>query len=331
MFDLKKFYKNKKVLVTGGTGMIGIPLVKNLIQLEAEVTIVSLDDKKLSPNKVKFIRADLREFSNCMKVCKGQDMVFHLAGVKGSPLMTKKKPASFLVPTLTFSLNMMEAARRSNVKRYLLTSSVGVYGPSKIFYEDSVWNTFPSENDKFAGWAKRICELQAEAYKIENNWNKISIVRPANVFGPYDNFDTNNAMVIPSLINKACKAKKKLEVWGDGTTIRDFVFSEDVAKAMLMVMKKGYNKPVNIGSGKGYSIKKIANIIAQNVKNGPLKIKFDASKPSGDKKRIMSTNRLQNLGYKSSTNINKAIIKTIRWYEENKTIYKKYNSFLEKK
>ena len=331
MFNLKSFYKNKKVLVTGGTGMIGIPLVKNLIELGSKITVVSLDDKKLSPRKVKFVKADLREFSNCLKVCKGQDLVFHLAGVKGSPLMTKKKPASFLVPTLTFSLNMMEAARRSKVKRYLLTSSVGVYGPSRIFYEDSVWNTFPSENDKFAGWAKRICELQAEAYQIENNWHNISIVRPANVFGPYDNFDTNNAMVIPSLINKAINTKKELKVWGDGTPVRDFVFSEDVAKTMLVVMKKGFNKPVNIGSGKGYSIKKIANIIANNVKNGPLKIKFDTSKPSGDKKRVMSTKRLKSLVYKASMNIEEAIIKTIRWYETNKLNYKKYNSFLEKK
>ena len=110
--------------------------------------------------------------------------------------MTIKKPASFLVPTVTFTFNMMEAARRCGVKRFLLTSSIGVYAKSKIFNEDSVWKTFPSENDKFAGWAKRLCELQAEAYKIQYGWDAISIIRPANVYGPYDNFDTKNAMVI---------------------------------------------------------------------------------------------------------------------------------------
>ena len=94
-----------------------------------------------------------------------------------------------MVPTLMFSINMMEAALRQNVSNYLLTSSIGVYAQSSLFKEDSVWKTFPSQNDKFPGWAKRICELQAEAYKIQYDWENISIVRPSNVYGPYDNFE----------------------------------------------------------------------------------------------------------------------------------------------
>ena len=89
-----------------------------------------------------------------------------------------------MVPTLQFSVNMMEAARLEGVRNYLFTSSVGVYEPAEIFYEEKVWETFPSENDKHAGWAKRICELQAEAYEIQYGWKNISIVRPANVYGP---------------------------------------------------------------------------------------------------------------------------------------------------
>tara|TARA_Y100000294_G_scaffold178025_1_gene206515 strand:- start:3051 stop:4082 length:1032 start_codon:yes stop_codon:yes gene_type:complete len=326
------FYKNKNVLVTGGTGMIGIPLVKKLLKLGSKVTIVSLDDKKLAPTGTKFIKSDLREFKNCMRVCNNKDYVFHLAGIKGSPLVTKTKPASFFVPTLTFSVNMMEAARRNKVKRYLLTSSVGVYGPKEIFKENDVWKSFPSENDRFAGWAKRMCELQAQAYQIEYNWKDISIVRPANVYGPYDNFDTDNAMVIPSLINKATTSKKFLEIWGDGEAVRDFVYSEDVAEAMIYILKKGFNKPVNIGSGKGYKIKKIAEIISKNVKNGPLKLKFDLSKPSGDNKRLMDTKILKNLGFRKKMNIEKNIINTLKWFENYKNKnYKKYNSFKEQK
>ena len=146
--------------------------------------------------------------------------------------MTMEKPASFFVPTIMFSINMMEAARRMQVSQYLFTSSIGVYSPSEIFFEDDVWKSFPSENDKYAGWAKRICELQSEVYEIEDKWQGISIVRPANVYGPYDNFDVNNAMVIPSLIKKAIKSKKILNVWGDGSNIRDFIYSEDVARGM---------------------------------------------------------------------------------------------------
>ena len=197
------FYKDKSVLVTGGTGLIGRPLVEMLIAAGAKVTVVSLDDPSRAPKGCTFVKADLREFNGCMDVCKDKEIVFQLAGVKGSPAMTAKRPASFFVPTMQFSINMMEAARRSGAERFLFTSSVGVYQPAEVFYEDSVWTTFPSPNDRFAGWAKRMGELQAEAYKIEYGWDKISIVRPANVYGPFDNFDPENAMVVPSLIRLA--------------------------------------------------------------------------------------------------------------------------------
>src|SRR3989344_8703907 len=111
------FFSRKKVLVTGGTGLIGRPLVELLVKKGAKVVVVSLDDPSRAPRGVKFVRADLREFNNCMDVCKGVDIVFHLAGIKGSPLLNQKQPASFFVPTISFNTNMMEAARRQNVKR----------------------------------------------------------------------------------------------------------------------------------------------------------------------------------------------------------------------
>jgi GDP-L-fucose synthase len=325
------FYKDKKVLVTGGTGLIGRPLVEMLVKVGADVSVVSLDDPSLAPEGVKFRRADLRELSNCMEVCKGIDIVFHLAGVKGSPDMTAKKPASFFVPTITFSINMMEAARRNNVGRYLFTSSIGVYEPAEIFYEDDVWKTFPSPNDRFAGWAKRMGELQAESYKIEYDWDKISIVRPANVYGPYDNFDPNNAMVIPSLINRALGGESPLSVWGDGSPIRDFIFSRDVARGMMLAVEKGINEPLNLGSGVGVTIKEIAEIVAQNVPSGAVEIEWDTSKPRGDAKRLMDMNRANSYGFKPEVSIEDGIKETISWYHKNKdTIGKRYNSFTEK-
>ena len=285
----KNFFYGKKILVTGGTGMIGIPLTRFLLNAGAEVTSASLD--KLKPvNGVKYIFSDLRNSENCLSITKKKDVVFHLAGIKGSPKMSKEKPASFFVPTLKFSLNMMEAALQNKVSDYLFTSSVGVYAQKEILKEEDVWKTFPSENDKFAGWAKRICELQAQCYEIENKWKNIYIVRPANVYGPYDNFDENNAMVIPSLISKAFKSKnKKLEVWGDGKPLRDFIFADDVARGMMTVVQKSFKKPINIGSGKAVSIKKIAEIISHNVPNSPLEITWKKEFASGDSKRLMST------------------------------------------
>lgn len=327
--NMTVFYKNKKVLVTGGTGLIGQPLVEMLKNQGALVTVVSLDDPARAPQGVSFKRADLREFSNCMDVCQNQEIVFQLAGVKGSPAMTAKRPASFFVPTLSFSINMMEAARRSGIERFLFTSSVGVYAPSEIFYEDDVWKTFPSPNDRFAGWAKRMGELQAEAYKIEYGWDKISIVRPANVYGPFDNFDSNNAMVIPSLIKRAME-ENPLTVWGDGSPIRDFIHARDVARGMLLAIEKGISEPLNLGSGTGVTIKEVAEIVAANVPHRPIKLIWDINKPKGDAKRLMDMTRAHSYGFKPEISIEEGIRETIAWYTKNQHIAnQRYNAFTE--
>lgn len=324
-------FKGKKVLVTGGTGLIGRQLVEMLINKNAKVRIASLDDPSRAHPEAEFFRLNLMQFENCMKVCEGVDFVFHLAGIKGSPAMTQKKPASFFTPTITFNTNMMEAARQSGVKAYLFTSSIGVYSPAEVFYEDDVWKTFPSENDKFAGWAKRMGELQAEAYKIEFGWDTIHIVRPANVYGPYDNFDPENAMVIPSLIKRALDGENPLTVWGDGSAIRDFIHAKDVASGMLLVVEKGYTAPVNLGSGIGVSIKEIVEIIASNMKKKP-EVVWDTSKPSGDKKRLMDVSRSKALGFEPKISIEEGIKEVMHWYKENKDIInKRYNVFTSEK
>src|SRR3989338_1033351 len=272
------------------------------------------------------------QFENCMKVCEGVDFVFHLAGIKGSPAMTSKKPASFFVPTITFNTNMMEAARQSGAGKYLFTSTIGFYSPSEVFYEDDVWKTFPSENDKFAGWAKRMGELQAEAYKIEYGWDKIAIVRPANVYGPYDNFDPANAMVIPSLIKRALDGENPFVVWGDGSAVRDFIHARDVARGMMLALEKGLGQPINLGSGEGVSIKKLVEIVVSNMKTKP-EVVWDTSKPAGDKKRLMDITRAKTLlGFEPAVSIEDGIKEVMEWYEGNKDIAdKRYNVFTENK
>jgi len=325
------FFKGKKILVTGGTGLIGRPLVEMLTSQGAKVMVVSLDDPSRAPKEVKFIRSDLREFSNCLKMCKDKDIVFHLAGIKGSPLTAKKQPASYFVPTITFNTNMMEAARRQKVSRYLYTSTIGVYAPAEVFHEDDVWKTFPSENDRFAGWAKRMGELQAESYKIEYGWDKVSIVRPANVYGPFDNFDPKTGMVIPSLIHRAISGENPLVVWGDGSPVRDFIHAKDVARGMIMAVEKGVNVPINLGSGTGVTIKQLAETIAKLVPGGPIKIVWDKTKPKGDKKRLMDMTRAKKLlGFEPIVSLEEGIKETIDWYIKNKDeANKRYNSFYE--
>jgi GDP-L-fucose synthase len=273
------------------------------------------------------IKGDLRDFDTCIKIFRQQEIVFHVAGIKGSPQVALKQPNSFFFNTLLFNLNVIEASRRSGVENFLYTSSVGVYAPASIFHEEDVWSSFPSDNDRYAGWAKRMGELQLEAAKIQHGWLNTHIVRPANIFGPWDNFDPENAMVIPSLICKAFSSNDVLKVWGDGSAIRDFIFSLDVAKAMLHVVENNINVPVNVGSGTGISIKMLAESI---VKHFPrLKLEWDSTKPTGDKIRVLDTSKIVESGFRPATNLDDGISETIEWYRNNREFSGRYNAFKE--
>ena len=326
------FFKNKKILVTGGTGMVGMALIKLLANAESIIRVVSIDNVNPFENQknIEFKKRDLRKYENCLKACENIDIVFHVAGIKGSPAVALNKPASFYVPTILFNTNLLEAAIKSKVDHILYTSSIGVYSPSSKFNEDDVWKTFPSENDRFAGWAKRMGELQMMAYEKEMNFKNYSIVRPANIYGPYDNFDPKNAMVIPSLINKVLNSKNVVEVWGDGLQVRDFIYSKDVARGMMMAVEKKISLPLNLGSGTGITIKHLIESIIKTVPNKNLKIKWDTSKPSGDKVRVMNMERASSYGFKCETTLEKGIKETVDWYLNNQNYSeKKYNSFNE--
>lgn len=323
----------KKVLVTGGTGMIGRALVDKLIKRDCEITIVSIDRPNVTDKLLKeteFIFCDLRDFNETKKLSENKDVVFHLAGIKGSPKMTAEKPSSFFTNTLMFNLNMMEAARISGVQRYLFTSSVGVYSPSNIFVEDDVWKTFPSENDRFAGYAKRMGELQATANQLEYGWNAVSIVRPANVYGPFDNFDSATGMVIPSLISRFASGENPIKIWGDGTAVRDFIYCEDVADGMIEVIERNYTLPVNLGSGTGTRISEIAETLFELFPNK--EIVWDTNMPKGDDVRLMDTTRAESLGIKNKIGIKQGLIKTVDWYLNNQDLADfRYNAFMEKR
>ena len=307
--------------------MIGRQLVDLLLEKDHDVYVVSLEDVPIGlPKEVNYLRADLTDFTVCLEICEDMDYVYNLAGVKGSPKMCMEQPANFMVPMLQFNTNMMEAARRCDVKWYLYTSSIGVYSPAEVFNEDDVWETFPSVNDRFAGWAKRIGELQAEAYSIQYGWDKVSIVRPANVYGPYDNFNPDNAMVIPSLIRKAHE-NDVLEVWGDGSPVRDFIHSRDVARGMVHVVENEITEPLNLGSGDGVDIKTIVEIIVDNLEKD-IKVKWDKTKPSGDKKRLMNMERASGHGFEASIGIERGICETMEWFDENREIIDaRHNAF----
>jgi GDP-L-fucose synthase len=308
-------YQNRRVLVAGGTGLIGQPLVAKLIELGARVRVVSMDDPSRAHPQAEFLRLNLLSFANCLKACEGIDFVFNLLGVKGSPAVTRTRPASFFVPTLTLDTNLLEAARQCGVQRFLFTSSVGVYSPAEVFHEDDVWRTFPSDNDRFAGWAKRMGELQAEAYRIEFGWQEIAIVRPANVYGPYDNFDLENAMVVPSLIRRVLDGENPLHVWGDGSAIRDILHADDVARGMLLALEHADGRPINLGSGTGVSIRELVEVIVGHADCRP-EVVWDTSKPAGDRRRVMDLSRARAIGFEPRISLAEGIREVMDWYRE---------------
>ena len=316
------FYKFKKILVAGGSGMIGIELVKRLLDAGAEVGVVSLDSKKkvekVLGKKVKFTRADLTSLRNCLKATAGCDFVFNLIGIKGSVGIGEKKVASYFVPMLRYQTNLMDAAFKNKVKRFLFVSSICAYPQSNIAKEeDTVWNGMPRQNDRIPGIAKRVGELQGEAYLKEYGWDAVRVVRPANVYGPFDDFNPATAQVIPALIARVVGGENPLKVWGDGSARRDFIYVEDVADGILTAIEKAPACfAVNLGSGKAVSIKEIVKVIVNNASKKP-KIEWDSSKPAGDPMRLLSTKRAKKyLRFKPKYTLEAGIKKTMDWYKE---------------
>ena len=310
------YFKNKNVLVAGGTGLVGRYLVKLLIDQGANVRIASMDDRSRAHPEAEFLKLDLTDYNNCLQACSGMDYVFNLLCAKGSPNTVKKYPATIMRPMILFNTHLFDAAFQSNVSGFLYTSSVGVYYPASVYHEDDTEHTPASPTD-LAGRVKLFGEWYATALGIEHNWN-VTIVRPGNIYGPYDNFDSTNAMVVPSLIKRAL-TEDPLTVWGDGSSVRDFIHAEDVARGMLHMAKRNPNQPVNLGSGVGVSIKELVETIISNIEPTP-KVVWNTSKPGGDAQRILDTSRAKELGFQPTISLQQGIKETIEWYKINRNI-----------
>jgi nucleoside-diphosphate-sugar epimerase len=179
----------------------------------------------------------------------------------------------------------------------------------------------------FAGWAKRMGELQVYAYKVQYKMENFAIVRPSNVYGPGDNFDPKNAMVVPSLMSRIYGKENPLVVWGDGAAIRDFVFSRDVAEGIILALYHGTKGGfVNLGSGRGCSIKELIETLRSFLDFDYI---FDASKPSGSPRKVMDIGLAKELiGYNPSTPLLEGLKQTWDWFVHNpKEFEQKKNYF----
>jgi GDP-L-fucose synthase len=326
MESVLDFFREKKVLVTGGTGLIGRQVVGLLADAGANVRIVSLDRINVD-SRCEHIQGDLTDFGFCKEITGGIDYVFHMAGIKGSIDVTINKPASHFVPALMFNTNVLEACRINGVERLVYTSSIGAYANAEVFREGQ--NEQGPPMDFFAGWAKRMAEFQIQTYKIQYGIESYFVVRPCNVYGPGDNFDPNNAMVIPSLMYRILRGDDPVVVWGDGSAIRDFAFSRDVAEGVILTLYHGTggNPYINLGSGKGVTIRELVEAL-----NGFLdfRLSFDTTKPSGFPRRVMDISLAEKtIGYDPATPLGEGLKETWDWFIEHQDEYlQKQNYFL---
>jgi len=305
-----KSFAAKNVLISGGTGMIGRQVVDILANTGANIKIVSLDKIKVNET-AKHVFGDLTDFNFCKEISKGMDFVFHLAGVGASVKAAEAKLATHLVPMLMINTNLLEACRLNKVKKTVFTSTVGAYAEAEVFVESEYrLDSVPLD---FASWAKRIAEAQIYAYKIEHKLENFSIVRPPNVYGPGDNFGPENSLVIPSLMYRIYHKEDPLVVWGDGSAVRDFVYSRGVAEGIVLALYYGTPSGfVNLGSGQAYTIKELVETLASFLK---FNYRFDPSKPTGVKRRVMDISLAQKtIHYHPTTSLREGLEKTWNWF-----------------
>jgi GDP-L-fucose synthase len=315
------FYRNKKVLVTGGSGFVGTHFVKALINQGARVRIpVHKRAPLVEHDSIEKVSVDLNNLKDCRKVCEGIDYVFHAAGAVAAAGITVTNPMSAIATNLVLTVRILEAAWGCGVKRILIFSS-GTTAYPAVGYpitEDEMWNAPPHQIYFGYGWMRRYLELLGEFTAFKSNMG-VAICRPTAVYGRHDDFDPRTSHVIPALIRRATEKENPFVVWGSGKEIRDFLHITDLVDGCLLLMEKhAICDPVNIGYGKTVTIKEIVEIILKATGHDSAKIEFDASKPTTIPVRMVDTRKASRiLGFEPSVSLEDGLDDTVRWYMEN--------------
>ncbi|MGI5828342.1 MAG: GDP-L-fucose synthase family protein, partial [Patescibacteria group bacterium] len=300
------FWKNKKVLVTGGHGFLGSHLVDEL--------------KKLKPAALLYPTSkecNLTELKECKRIVKDIDLVIHLAAVVGGIGYNQQIPGQMFYENLIMGTQLMEEARKANVKKFVAIGTICAYPKFTPipFKEENLWDGYPEETNAPYGLAKKMLLVQSQAYRQQYGFNSIYLL-PVNLYGPRDNFNPKSSHVIPALLKKFVDAKKNnqktVTVWGTGKPTREFLYVTDAAKAIILASEK-YNKPdpVNIGSSFEISILELAETIRE-VTGFHGEIIWDSSKPDGQPRRKLDTSKAkEEFGFESTTTFKTGLRKTL--------------------
>jgi GDP-L-fucose synthase len=308
------FWEDKTFLVTGGAGFLGSFLIE---QMRMEGAI---------PANIRVTRSkttDLRIRENCVSAVRDIDVVIHLAAKVGGIGYNRNNPATLFYDNAMMGIQLMEAARREGVEKFVQVGTVCAYPKYTPvpFKEEDLWNGYPEETNAPYGVAKKMLLVQAQAYREQYGFNAIYLL-PVNLYGPRDNFNPESSHVIPALIKKFVDAKKsgndKVEVWGTGSASREFLYVEDAAKGISLATER-YNKPdpVNLGSGMEITIKDLVALIGE-LTGFSGEIVWDTTKPDGQPRRCLDVSRArEEFGFEADMGFREGLKRTIKWYMDN--------------
>jgi len=317
------FYKDKKVLVTGGTGFIGTSFVEELLKQGARVRVpIHRRPLMVQHERVEAVPADLTRLEDCLKVCKDMQYIVHAGGAVSAAGVTVSNPMAVITTNLIVTSQMLQAGWMSNVERFLLLSSATVYpSADHPIKEEEIWSG-PTHPSYFAyGWMRRYLERMSE-FVVQKSTMKIALVRPTAAYGRWDNFDPVTSHVVPALIRKAVQKMDPFEVWGTGNEVRDFVHVSDVVRGGLLCLEKyATGDAVNLGYGKSFTIKDVVGIVLKAAGHEKVQVRFDASKPVTIPFRMVDiTKAREKCGFEPQVTLEQGLTDTLNWYTQNRHV-----------
>jgi len=312
-------FKDKKILVAGGAGFVGTNLIDRLLSLGADIrATIHNKPPAIEDGRIEYATCDLMEKKDCQHVAEGVDYVFMCAANTSGAGVMAKTPLVHVTPNILMNTLLLDAAYAAGVKKFLFLSSNTVYpAVDHPVKEDEMVPGDIFEKYYCVAWMKQFTEIMCRMYaeKIPEPMKTV-VVRPANIYGPYDDFEWETSHVLPALMRKVIERHNPVEVWGDGNDIKDFIYVDDLIDGILLATEKiDTFDPVNIASGVPCSIKQALQTIIDADGYADAQVVFDAAKPTMIPKRLIDTSKAkQLLGFEAKTSISDGIRKTTQWY-----------------